>query len=87
MKKCDSRAILLPQLLTKTNDPVQLILPTSDKAVVMSAKPVFQVDGKDVQFVTLGSSVRALEVVYDTNLNIRVRKTIVNYLLHFTKIL
>ena len=73
MKKNDSRALVLPQLLTKIDVPVQLFLPTSGKAVVMSARPAYQHAGKDVQWVTLGSSVRALEVVYDMNLNIRVR--------------
>ena len=72
MKKDDPRALLLPQLLTKIDLPVQLFLPTSGKAVVMSARPAYQHAGKDVQWVTLGSSVRALEVVYDMNLNIRV---------------
>ena len=72
MKKSDSRALVLPQLLTKIDVPVQLFLPTSGKAVVMSARPAYQHAGKDVQWVTLGSSVRALEVVYDINLNIRV---------------
>ena len=83
MSKSDSRALVLPQLLTKTDDPVQLLLPSSEKAVVMSAKPAFQVYGKDVQWVTLGSSVRALEVVYDINLNIRVRKILVFHFSHF----
>ena len=73
MKKNDSRALVLPQLLTKIDVPVQLLLPTSGKAVVMSARLAYQHAGKDVQWVTLGSSVRALEVVYDINLNIRVR--------------
>ena len=68
----DSRALVLPQLLTKVDVPVQLFLPTSGKAVVMSSRPAYKHDGKDVQWLTLGSPIRALEVIYDINLYIRV---------------
>ena len=80
MKKGDSRALLLPQLLTKVAVPVQLFLPSSGKAVVMSARPGYKHDGKDVHWMTIGSPLRALEVVFDIELYIRVRSN--NILLH-----
>jgi len=67
VKKKDSRALFLPQLLTKVAVPVQLLLPSSGKAVVMSSRPEFQHEGNDVQWMTLGSPIRALEVVFDTD--------------------
>ena len=72
VKKEDPRALLLPQLLTKVDIPVQLFLPASGKAVVMSSRPAYKHGGKDVQWLTLGSPIRALEVIYDINLYIRV---------------
>ena len=72
VKKKDSRALFLPQLLTKVAVPVQLFLPSSGKAVVMSSRPEFKHEGIDVQWMTLGSPIRALEVVFDTDQCIKV---------------
>ena len=72
MRKNDARALVLPQLLTSINVPVRLILPKLGLAVVMSSRPKYKNVGEDVQWVTLGPSGQSLEVIYDSNMNIRV---------------
>ena len=85
VKQNDSRALIVPQLQTKATGIVKLLL-SSGKAVVLSSKPDFKFDGKDVKWMTIGSPLRVMEVVFAVDSCIKVNKTFnyINYfVLHF----
>ena len=70
VKPNDSGTLYLPQLQTKSV-PFKLLLP-SGKALVMSSKPAFKFEGKDVKWMTIGSQARAIEVLLDVDSHIKV---------------
>ena len=63
IKQKEHRALTFLQIPTKDDKPVQLLLP-SGKALVMSSKPVFQYEGKDMKWVAIGSPSRAIDMIF-----------------------
>ena len=71
VKKNHPGALIFLNIPSKAEKPVELLL-SSGKALVMSSKPEFKYDERDVKWMTIGSPLRAIQVIFDPESFVRV---------------